>query len=614
MRKKNIINILFEVLFYLSIFAYMLVIKSIYSTNVSYDLKVFFGFALAIIGVCILVGGHANKYVSLVLCAIYTLYLVAQKTYHKGFGSYFRFSTVKELSSEVAQQGGAINELFDMKDLIPFIVLLIVVASFLVIRYCFKIKTKYKWYIHLSSLLCFLLSFISINSMVNDIKSTYTNVDNFEVFGTDFYLYDTLNNPKAFVDKLGLLTFEFRDVQSIIEGQKDNELYLDKIDTYFNSKSSNKETNEYTGLFKDKSLFVIQAESLNNLSISEELTPTLYRMINSSIELTNFDTPLLIGSTSDSEFMANTSFIPEAEGYSVCYQYVNNTYPLTLGNLFKDNGYKTNAFHNNYAVFYNRDTTFPNYGYDFFDSYALGIESETDDSSVSEQIGWIDAEKEKFMSFWISYSGHQPYNLNTVGVNKEDVDKIKNLYPDLSNEYVSYLAKCMDFDRAVEQFLNIMEWTNKLDDVVVIIYGDHIAKGISFEKGTNYDQVFNSNVDDDPTISYTPLFIYSNNMEHKVIDKYCTALDLLPTLMNLWDIDYESKYAFGNDIFNESYRGFCFDANGNYWNSDFYFNSSNNTITTYNGYSEDSAREIVNNFNEKREICKEILKIDYFKK
>lgn len=614
MRKKNIINILFEVLFYLSIFAYMLVIKSIYSTNVSYDLKVFFGFALAIIGVCILVGGHANKYVSLVLCAIYTLYLVAQKTYHKGFGSYFRFSTVKELSSEVAQQGGAINELFDMKDLIPFIVLLIVVASFLVIRYCFKIKTKYKWYIHLSSLLCFLLSFISINSMVNDIKSTYTNVDNFEVFGTDFYLYDTLNNPKAFVDKLGLLTFEFRDVQSIIEGQKDNELYLDKIDTFFNSKSSNKETNEYTGLFKDKSLFVIQAESLNNLSISEELTPTLYRMINSSIELTNFDTPLLIGSTSDSEFMANTSFIPEAEGYSVCYQYVNNTYPLTLGNLFKDNGYKTNAFHNNYAVFYNRDTTFPNYGYDFFDSYALGIESETNDSSVSEQIGWIDAEKEKFMSFWISYSGHQPYNLNTVGVNKEDVDKIKNLYPDLSDEYVSYLAKCMDFDRAVEQFLNIMEWTNKLDDVVVIIYGDHIAKGISFEKGTNYDQVFNSNVDDDPTISYTPLFIYSNNMEHKVIDKYCTALDLLPTLMNLWDIDYESKYAFGNDIFNESYRGFCFDANGNYWNSDFYFNSSNNTITTYNGYSEDSAREIVNNFNEKREICKEILKIDYFKK
>ena len=94
MRRKNIINILFEVLFYLSIFAYMLIIKSIYSTNVSYDLKVFFGFLLAIIGVCILVGGHANKYVSLVLCTIYTLYLVAQKTYYKGFGNEVQFDFI----------------------------------------------------------------------------------------------------------------------------------------------------------------------------------------------------------------------------------------------------------------------------------------------------------------------------------------------------------------------------------------------------------------------------------------------------------------------------------------------------------------------------------------
>lgn len=91
--------------------------------------------------------------------------------------------------------------------------------------------------------------------------------------------------------------------------------------------------------------------------------------------------------------MVNTSFIPEAEGYSVCYQYVNNTYPLTLGNLFKNNGYSTNAFHNNFGEYYNRFTTFNNYGYEFFDSYGLGIESEANDASVSEQIGWIDTEK-----------------------------------------------------------------------------------------------------------------------------------------------------------------------------------------------------------------------------
>lgn len=613
MRKKNIINILFEVLFYLSIFAYMLVIKSIYSTNVSYDLKAFFGFALAIIGISILVGGHVNKYVSLLLCTIYTLYLVAQKTYFKGFGSYFRFSTAKELSSEVAGQGAAINELFDMKDIIPFVVLFLIVVIFLVLRYCLKIKTKYKWYVHLSSLLCFLLAFVSINSMVKQVYATNIN-DNFQIYHTDFYVYDTVNNPKVFVDNLGLLTFEFRDLQSLIQEQKNTELYAEKIDNYFNSIDSTKKTNDYTGMFKDKSLLVIQAESLNNFGINEELTPTLYRMINKSIQVTNFDTPLLIGSTSDSEFMVNTSFIPEAEGYSVCYQYVNNTYPLTLGNLFKNNGYSTNAFHNNYGEYYNRFTTFNNYGYEFFDSYGLGIESGANDASVSEQIGWIDTEKEKFMSMWISYSGHQPYGLEDVGVNDTDVEKIKSLYPNLNDDYVSYFAKAMDFDRAVEQFLNVMEWTGRINDVVVVIYGDHIAKGLDISKGTNFDEVFGVNSDDNPSIVYTPLLIYANDMEHQVVNKYCTALDILPTLMNLWGIDYDNKYAFGHDILDDDYTGFSFDANGNYWNGDFYFNSSNSTITTYNNYSEESAREIVNDFNEKREICKEILKIDYFKK
>lgn len=613
MRNKNIINILYEVLFYLSIFAYMLVIKSIYSTNVPYDLKVFFGFALAIIGICILVGGHANKYVSLVLCAIYTLYLVAQKTYYKGFGSYFHFSTAKELSSEVTGQGAAINELFDMKDLIPFLIFLLIVVAFLIIRYCFKIKTKYKWYVHLSSLLCFLLSFVSINSMIKQINSTNTN-DNFQIYHTDFYLYDTVSNPKSFVDNMGLLTFEFRDLQSLIDNKKNTELYKKKIDEFFYNKNSIKESNDYTGLFKDKSLLIIQAESLNSFGINEELTPTLYKMINNSIQITNFDTPLLIGSTSDSEFMANTSFIPEAEGYSVCYQYVNNTYPLTLGNLFKNNGYSTNAFHNNFGEYYNRFTTFNNYGYEFFDSYGLGIESEASDTLVSEQIGWIDVEKEKFVSLWISYSGHQPYGLEDVGVNKEDVETIKKLYQNLNDDYVSYLAKTMDFDKAVEQFLNVMEWMGRIDDVVVVIYGDHVAKGLDLSRGTNFDEVFGVNSDDNPSITYTPLFIYANDMEHQVIDKYCTALDILPTLMNLWGIDYNDDYAFGHDILDDNYRGFCFDANGNYWNNDFYFNSTNNAITTYNGYSEDSAREIVNDFNKKREVCKEILMIDYFKK
>ena len=168
----------------------------------------------------------------------------------------------------------------------------------------------------------------------------------------------------------------------------------------------------------------------------------------------------------------------------------------------------------------------------------------------------------------------------------------------------------MDLDAAVEQFLNVMDWSGRLDDVVILVYGDHISKSLDYSSGSNFEKVFGS----DESLLYTPMFIYGNNMEHIVVDKYCTALDILPTVMNLWDINYDSKYAFGNDILSDSYDGFSFDSNGNCWNNNFYYDSLNNSITTYNGYSDELAYSVVNEFNKKREICKETLKIDYFKK
>lgn len=608
-KKRKLINVLLEILYLAIIFAYLLIVKSIYSTNVHYDFMAFMGISLFIIGISILLGSHFNKYLNLILCALYTLYLVAQKTYHRGFSSYFRFATALELGSEVADQKAAIGELFDMNDIIPFVVLLLITIIFLVLRYVFKCKTKYKWYIRLCSIACFGLAFFSINSMVKEINATYDG-DNFLMYHTDFYIYDTVNNPESFVKNLGLLTYGYRDAVSLFEDKKNDDLYNEVLDEYYSSLSNVDEINDYTGLFKDKSLLVIQAESLNNFGISEELTPTLYKIKNNSIEFTNFDTPLLFGSTSDSEFMANTSFIPEAEGYSVCYQYVDNTYPLTLGNLFKNNGYRTTAFHNNYSEYYNRDITFVNYGYEFSGCYELGLEDASEDTIVSEQIAWIDAEREKFMTFWISYSGHQPYTMDGTGVTEENVSKVKEKYPNIDESLAIYIAKTMNFDQAVEYFLNVMEWMGRSDDVVIIIYGDHIVKTLdSSITGSSFVDTFG----DDETLKYTPLYIYANNMEHVVVDKYCTALDLIPTIMNLWDFDYDNKYAFGNDILDPSYSGFCFDVNGNCWNNDFYYSAVDGSIVTYNGYSKEEAEKIVNDFNKKREICKETLIVDYFK-
>ena len=42
------------------------------------------------------------------------------------------------------------------------------------------------------------------------------------------------------------------------------------------------------------------------------------------------------------------------------------------------------------------------------------------------------------MAYWISYSGHQPYSLDTIGVKEEHVNMAKTIYPELDDEHVAF--------------------------------------------------------------------------------------------------------------------------------------------------------------------------------
>lgn len=612
MKKKNIINVLLETLYLLIFFAYLLIVKIQYSVNVSYDFTTFMVVSLIIIGVMILCGSHLNKYVGLLLGSIYSLYLIAQRIYYRGFESYFKFSTALSLFDEVADQTGAIKELCRFNDFIPLIVLLLITIVFLVLRYAFKIKTKYRWYIRLSSIICFVIPCLLMSSMVKEINATALE-DNVLIYQTDYYIYHNVYNPGAFVERFGLITYGIKDAQKTISGKDDTALYKENIDSYFQSVDNTKKTNDYTGMFEGKNLILIQCESLTNFGISNpELTPTLYNMRNSSIDIRQFETPVLVGSTSDAEFMSNTSFIPEGDGYTVCYEYAENTYPLTLGNIFNSNGYTTNAYHGNYGDYYNRKVTMPNYGYNFFDSYLLGSAAEVADTYISEQMSWIEVEQDKFMAFWITMSGHSPYEAGSIGVNDENVAKVREVYPKLDDYYVYYFAKIMDLDQAIENLIKVLTWTNRLDDTVIILYGDHRGKGILAD-GNSFNDSYGDNASANPWINRTTMMIWSNSTEYTQIDKHGTAIDILPTICNLWNLDYETKYAFGHDLLDPDYEGYSFDVNGNVWNESFYYDAATNQMDVKaQAYSEDTAWDIVNEFYRKREVCSQILKIDYF--
>ncbi len=426
-------------------------------------------------------------------------------------------------------------------------------------------------------------------------------------------MYESVSNVSLFVEKFGLVTLGYKDVNDLIVETNDTNTYGTEIQDYLENKDPVINTNDYTGLLKGKNVLFVQAESFNEFGYDEELTPTIYKIKNEGISISGFETPALSGSTSDSEFMANTSLVPSSEGEPVCYKYVNNTYPVTLANLFKENGYSTIAVHNNYGNYYNRLNIFSTLGYDdFYDCTSLGLMDESSDGEVGEVLKYIIADADyPLMMYWITYSGHQPYTLDSVGVNEEDVAKIKEKYPNLDDRYVSYLAKNMDLDHALQAILEQAEYTGTLDNLAIVFYGDHIVKGMEY---SNCDDYFEqTGLDKFYTFNNTDLFIYTTGMTGSEYPKVSTLLDLLPTMANLWDFSYDEQCILGRDIFDPNYSGFFF-ANYGELATDYYrYDMLKDQFSYTNGYDLDLAEQEISQFERLLDVSKKILKIDYFK-
>ena len=91
------------------------------------------------------------------------------------------------------------------------------------------------------------------------------------------------------------------DFQTLIEGESDP--VLQDMHTYFSQRPAT-EKNEYTGLFQGKNLIWIVAEGFTTYAMTEETTPTLWKLAHSGFVFENFYNPLWGVSTSDGEYVA----------------------------------------------------------------------------------------------------------------------------------------------------------------------------------------------------------------------------------------------------------------------------------------------------------------------
>ena len=316
--------------------------------------------------------------------------------------------------------------------------------------------------------------------------------------------------------------------------------------------------------------------------------------------------------------MVNTSLIAINTGEIASQRYADNTYVTTLAKVFSSKGYTVNAYHNNYKIYYNRENYFKALGYDtFLDSTGFGLEDCSSDLMVGNIINWIPVFNELDFSFWVTYSGHQPYTMDTLtdttqyplSVQEEYktyIDLVQSVYPDLNESVQLYLAKNISLDKAIENYITAYEMMGKLDSLVIAFYGDHHAKLYDKEIKEEAYQKLGRSLDD------TPFVIWYPGIEMQVIDKVCTDIDLMPTIFNLYGLDYDKSTVLGNDIFDNRYQGFSFDAGWNIKSNGFDYDAETKTFTRLE-ISEEDAYSLLNRYMEYQEISNLIFMNDYFK-
>ena len=316
--------------------------------------------------------------------------------------------------------------------------------------------------------------------------------------------------------------------------KKDNTINAKKeVDKYLADNEVDISDNEYTALFKDKNLVFIMMEAMDDWLINPEVTPTIYEMMHHGFNFTNHYSPAYVtGATANTEFIANTGMYPNINKLSPNYAFVNNTFPYSLANLFKDKGYTVNSYHRSSGYIYNRDNMHLSFGYSKYHSYLdLGISEENlnlDSYLIKDGYDKI-VSSDKFMSFIITYSPHTPYSYSKEECTTH-LDEIKKIYPDETNEEIlcAYSA-ARETDEMFKVLLTKLKENNILDNTVIIAYADHPNKLVL--RGQETDK-----------LNKTTFFIYSNNMPENNIDKVTSSINILPTTLNLFGLDKTYLY------------------------------------------------------------------------
>ena len=583
-----------------------------------------------------------NKTLVIVYTTISMIITLAQIVYFNFYNSIFSFFSLTTGTGQVMQFWEMIIEVI-LRIWYIFVIVLIPFILFLIFnKKLFEFKrNNYKKVLVILGV--YILSIIGIVVRINN--------DNQDVYSLKRLLYET-HAPMLTINKTGLNTMQIIDLyrylfgfeekiieteeipeEEIIEEEiipieynvldidfetlasKETKKKVKNLHEYF-AKVEPTEKNDYTGLFEGKNLIFITAEAFDSIAIDENITPTLYKMANNSFIFKNYYQPLYPVSTSDGEYMNLMGLIPKEGLWSLADTY-NNDMKFAIGNMFNRSGYVSYGFHNHTYKYYDRHKSHPNLGFRYM-GCGNGLEKimnckrwpNSDVEMFKATTNYYLSQPEPFLAYYMTVSGHLNYNFtgnNMASRHKKEVSKLP-----YSSAVKAYFATQIELDKSMEYLLAELESKGKLEDTLIIICPDHYPYGLT-AKQINEVSPFNRN--NKFELYHTSLIIYNPTIEKKEMEETISGIDILPTIFNLYGIEYDSRLYMGRDIFSEQEHVVIL-SDRSWITSKGKYNSVNGkfTKTTEEEFNEKEYVARVNKIaNDRFTISSSILDQDYYK-
>ncbi len=306
-------------------------------------------------------------------------------------------------------------------------------------------------------------------------------------------------------------------------------------DTHFTSTDTHDITRTITGRGPEKRLNVVlitveslSAEFLGAYGSDRKISPHLDALAHESLFFTHV---YATGTRTDRGLESIALSVPPTAGRSLIKR-PHNEHLFSLGQVFHEQGYRTEFLYGGYGYFDNMNYFFENNGFKIVDrnniapedthfANAWGVADEDLFTQTLKEVDAAHAAREPFFGLVMTTSNHRPY---TYPDGRIDIPS-----PGGRDGVVKYT------DYAINDFIERARGKSWFDDTVFVVIADHCAKSAGKEALTVAQY-------------HIPLLIYSpKHIAPGTVDRLVSQIDLAPTLLGLLNFSYQSQF-FGRDV------------------------------------------------------------------